>query len=73
MPPKVKVTKEAIINAAMDIVRENGAAALNARAVAARLDCSTQPIFSNYNNMEELRADVIARPISCTRAICSRT
>lgn len=61
MPPKVKVTKEAIINAAMDIVRENGAAALNARAVAARLDCSTQPIFSNYNNMEELRADVIAQ------------
>lgn len=60
MPPKVKVAKDAIINAAMDIVRESGASALNARALAARLGCSTQPIFSNYNNMEELRADVIA-------------
>lgn len=33
MPPKVKITKEDIINAAVDIVRESGAEALNARTV----------------------------------------
>lgn len=60
MPPKVKVTKEDIINAAADVVRENGAAALNARAVAARLGASTQPIFSHYSTMDALRADVIS-------------
>ena len=61
MLPKVKVTKDTIITAAMDIVRESGASALNARALAARLGCSTQPIFSNYTSMEALRTDVIAQ------------
>lgn len=60
MPPKVKVTKEDIINAAAHVIRENGASALNARAVAARLGASTQPIFSHYHTMEALRADVIS-------------
>ena len=59
MPPKTKVTKESILAAALQLVRESGAAALNARAVAKRLDCSTQPIFSNYASMEELREDVL--------------
>ena len=34
MPPKVKVTKEDIINAAVDIVRNSGAQAINARTIA---------------------------------------
>ena len=49
MPPKVKITKEDIANAALEIVRENGVSALNARAVALKLNSSTQPIFSNYD------------------------
>lgn len=60
MPPKVKVTKDDIISAAAGVIRENGAAALNARAVAARLGTSTQPIFSHYRTMEALRSDVIS-------------
>ena len=59
MPPKVKTTKEAIISTAMEIVRGQGAQALNARAVAAVLGCSTQPIFSNFATMEDLRAAVL--------------
>ncbi|MDE6710288.1 MAG: TetR family transcriptional regulator [Oscillospiraceae bacterium] len=59
MPPKSRVEKEDIIQAAADIVRENGIAALNARAVAAKLGVSTQPIFSNYSTMEELKGDVL--------------
>ena len=58
MPPKVKTTIEHIISAAVEIVRENGAEALNARTVAARLGCSTQPVFSNFATMEELRLAV---------------
>ena len=60
MPPKVKVTKEAIVNAAVQIVRSQGAQALNARTVAAALDCSTQPVFSNFATMEQLQQAVIA-------------
>lgn len=58
MPPKVKVTKEDVVNAAVEIVREHGTQALNARMVAAALSCSTQPVFSNFATMEELRVSV---------------
>ena len=58
MPPKVKVTKEDIINAAVDIVRKSGAQAINARTVASVLNCSTQPVFSNFATMDELRLAV---------------
>lgn len=58
MPPKVLIAKENIINAAVSVVRSNGASALNARTVAAALGCSTQPIFSNFATMEELRLEV---------------
>ena len=59
MPPKVKTTKDAIVSTAMEIVRTQGEQALNARAVAAVLGCSTQPIFSNFATMEDLRTAVI--------------
>lgn len=61
MPPKVKVTKEDIINAAVDIVRESGAQAINARMLASALNCSTQPVFSNFATMDELRLAVVEK------------
>lgn len=60
MPPKVKVTKEEITAAALELLRQKGMEAVNARAVAKALGCSTQPIFSNYSTMAELFADVLA-------------
>lgn len=54
MPPKVKVTKEEIINTTVELVRAGGHNAINARAIAYSLNCSTQPIFSNFESMEEL-------------------
>lgn len=61
MPPKIKITKEDIVDAAVGIVRENGAEAINARTVASVLNCSTQPIFSNFSTMEDLRLAVIQK------------
>ena len=60
MPPKVKVTRENILSACVDIIRESGFSAVNARALAQRLGCSTQPIFSNYESMEALKKDALA-------------
>ncbi|MBE6547785.1 MAG: TetR/AcrR family transcriptional regulator [Ruminococcaceae bacterium] len=60
MPPKAKVTKADILQAAADIVRLDGVEQLNARAVAQKLGVSTQPIFSNYACMDELLCDVIS-------------
>ena len=59
MPPKTKVTKEELVKAATEVVRRNGAAALNARTVAAEAACSTQPVFSNFSTVEELRVAVL--------------
>ena len=61
MPPKVKITKDEIINAALEIVRINGEQAINARSIAATLNCSTQPVFSNFSSMESLRLAVAQR------------
>ena len=59
MPPKVRVTKENIIKTATELVRQSGAGAINARAIASALGCSTQPIFSNFATMDELKVAVI--------------
>ena len=61
MPPKTKITKEEIVAAAIELIRESGMPALNARGLAKKLNSSTQPIFSNYPNMEKLKADVLLR------------
>lgn len=59
MPPKVRIAKEDIVTASVEMVREKGVDVLNARAIAAHMGCSTQPIFSNYASMDELRQEVM--------------
>ncbi len=59
MPPKVKITKEDIVQTAIHLVREGGEQSVNARAIAGVLHCSTQPIFSNFRSMEELDAATV--------------
>lgn len=58
MPPKFKINKADIIKAAVEIVRAKGAQSVNARVLAAALNCSTQPIFSNFASMKELHEAV---------------
>ena len=54
MAPKIKTTREDIIRVALELVRKSGADSINARSIAAALDCSTQPVFSNFSSMKEL-------------------
>lgn len=61
MPPKVKITREDIVNVAVEIVRSQGPQAINARTVAAALNCSTQPVFSNFATMDALRLAVVEK------------
>ena len=56
MPPKAKVTREMILDAAFDLVRAQGQETLNVRALAKALRCSTQPILYNFATMEIGRA-----------------
>ena len=59
MAPKQKITKEQIEEGAFAYVRERGAEALKARDLSQYLHCSTQPIFSNFSGMGEVRQAVI--------------
>lgn len=61
MPPRSKVTREAIVNAAMEIAREAGAEAINARTVAKKLCCSTQPVMYHFATMADLKRSVYAQ------------
>ena len=59
MPPSVRFSKDAVLNAACQLVRREGPSALNARAVARELGGSTQPIFRLFSGMEDLKAAMI--------------
>lgn len=58
MPPSVKFTKDEIVNAALQVVREKGAAALTTRQIAAVLGVSTRPIFTYFQNMQQVQEAV---------------
>ena len=58
MPPQVKVSKDYIKSEAFEMTKESGFEAVTARKLAERLNCSTQPIFRVYANMEELKVDL---------------
>lgn len=59
MPPKPKITKDLILNAALDITRETGFETVNARSIAGKLQCSTRPIFTCYKNMDEMKTEFL--------------
>ncbi len=59
MPPRTKISKNEILFAATEMLR-NGEE-INARALAKKAGCSTQPIFSNYFSMDDLKKDLIAK------------
>ena len=58
MPPKVKFTKEEIVNAALDVARVKGVNAVTTRDIGAALGVSTRPIFTYFNSMDEVRAEM---------------
>ena len=55
MPSIAKVTKEMIIDAALDIAKEMGAENINARTVSQKLGCSTQPVLYHFKTIEDVR------------------
>ena len=59
MPPKAKITKEKILNTVLEITKETGFETVNARSIANKLQCSTRPIFTCYENMDEVKKDFL--------------
>ena len=63
MPAVKKVSKEKVIDAAVEVLRDGGFSAINARSVAKKLGCSTQPIYLSFQSMDELKAALTERAI----------
>lgn len=61
MPPKAKFTREEILDMALSITKENGIDAITARELGKRLGSSARPIFTVFENMDEVRELVILK------------
>jgi AcrR family transcriptional regulator len=72
MPPKVKFQKEEIVHAALTVARSQGMDAVTAREVAAALGVSTRPIFTYFDTMEQLKAEVYAQAKALYRQYIER-
>lgn len=59
MPPKAKFSKDEIIETALNIVRTEGFPFLTARALGNKLGSSARPIFTVFQNMEEVQQGVV--------------
>lgn len=59
MPPKSKINKQDILSSSIKIIRKNGFEEVNARNIAKEMNCSTNPIFRIYKNMDELKSELI--------------
>lgn len=55
MPKKPATTKEAMIDGAFRLIKEQGYQVLTARNLASALGCSTQPIMYQFPNLDTLK------------------
>ena len=55
MPPKTMITKDSIVNAAVEVARQNGYKNINARTVSEQLHCSTQPVMYHFATIDALK------------------
>ena len=60
MPPKCRFIRSEIVEAALSIARVEGASAVTARAVAARLHATPKVIFGLFSGMEELQQELLS-------------
>ena len=63
MARKETITKAILLDAAYAMLIEEGIDQVTARKLAAKANCSTQPIFRIYNNMDELYSELFDKAI----------
>lgn len=59
MPRNKLITKEKVIEAAIAVLQSDGEKGLNARSIAKQLNTSTQPVYSVFKNMAELKEELL--------------
>ena len=61
MARKKEIDKQRILDAAYKLAVRGGIESLTARNVAKAVNCSTQPIYLEFENMQDLRNQVLAK------------
>ena len=61
MPPKTRITKDMIVDAAVAVVRQSGFESINVRNVSRQLHCSTQPVMYHFSTIDCLKRVAFAR------------
>lgn len=61
MARKKEIDKQRILDAAYKLAVRGGIESLTARNIAKAVNCSTQPIYLEFENMQDLRNQVLAR------------
>lgn len=64
MPAKKQITKDMILQAALQLLRTGGFDAVNVKTLAKELHCSTQPVYLSFSSMDELRQELIPLAVS---------
>lgn len=58
MPRKRKILREHILDAALNLMKEEGFQRFTARRIAKYLNASTQPIYKEFKNMDDLKENL---------------
>lgn len=61
MPTTLKITKNNILDAAFNIVRESGIESVSNREIAKKLNSSIRPIYYQFKNVDELKAELYSK------------
>jgi len=61
MPPKTRITKDKIIQAAVEVARQSGHENINARTVSEQLHCSTQPVMYHFSTIDAMKRAAYAQ------------
>lgn len=72
MSPKTKFDKNAIVDAALEVAKEEGFSGITARSVAARLQSSVAPIYVNFATIDDLVDAVVERVFSISEELLTK-
>lgn len=55
MPPRTRITKEMVVDAAVEVAKQSGYESINARTVSEKLHCSTQPVMYHFSTIDAMK------------------
>ena len=64
MPAKKQITKQMILSSGLELLKSSGMEAVNVNSLAKALNCSTQPIYHSFANIDALRIELTSLAVT---------